>query len=143
MVMMSQRRKLAQAYSSASAKIWSYRFDTPSWKAKPNEGANHGSEVPFTLQNNTGTLGPLPGFEKHKYLSEAIGRAYINFVNSWDPNYGKYEEQWGVARLPPWPDYGESAVNMVLNANQTIVEADDWRKEGIDFINSISKELLA
>ena len=32
---------------------------------------------------------------------------------------------------------------MVLNSNGGFVEAFMWRKEGIAFINSISRELLA
>ena len=32
---------------------------------------------------------------------------------------------------------------MVLNSNMTYVEDDTVRKEGIDFINTIDRELLA
>jgi len=32
---------------------------------------------------------------------------------------------------------------MVLNSNKTFVELDNFRKEGIDFINTIDRELLA
>jgi carboxylesterase type B len=142
LVMMSQRRKMAEAYTDAGVKVWSFQFDTPRWDAKPLEGANHGAEVAFTLQNNTGTLGALPEYLGYRELSEGIGRAYVNFVNFGNPNGGN-ESGIGVGQLPYWPSYGERKVNMVLNANKTEVEEDDWRKEGIEFINGISRELLA
>ena len=46
--------------------------------------------------------------------------------------------------LPYWPKYDLSTPkNIVLNSNLTYVEDDTFRKEGIDFINSIDRELLA
>lgn len=107
---------------------------------------NHGAEVAFTLQNSTGTLGPMPEFAGYRNLSEAIGRAYINFVYEGDVNERSVdgeEEGKGVGRLPYWPSYDERKVNMVLNAEKTELERDDYREEGIKFINSISRELLA
>ena len=62
----------------------------------------------------------------------------MSFVNGLDPNHGG-------ASLPVWPTYAEGGVgrNMVLNSNDTYVEEDTFREEGIAFINSISRELLA
>jgi carboxylesterase type B len=142
LVMVGGRRKVAEVWTAAGAKVWSMRFDTPSWNAKDSDGSKHGVEVVFTFQNMTGQLGPMPQFKHYKTLSEAIGRAYIGFVNRYDPNPVHRtggDEGW----LPKWPNYGERVANMVLNANGSYVEGDYWRKEGIEFINRISRELLA
>jgi carboxylesterase type B len=142
LVMVAGRRKVAQVWSAAKQSVWSMRFDTPAWDAKPSDGSKHGVEVVFSFQNMTGNLGPMPEFKKYQDLSKAIGKAYVNFVNRFDPNPPTDNVGAGPS-LPPWPRYMDKAVNMVLNANDTRVEGDDWRKEGIDFINSISRELLA
>jgi carboxylesterase type B len=142
LVMVAQRRKVAQAWSSASGKAWSFRFDTPMWNATDADGTKHSSQVVFTLGNNTGLLGPLSQFQHYKTLSDQIVAAYVRFVNRFDPNPGS-DESRDHPRLPYWPSYGVDAQNMVLNANKTLLEKDDWRKEGIDFINGISRELLA
>lgn len=115
--------------------------------AKEMEGVIHGAEVAFTMQNSTGTLGRLPEHARNKDLSEAIGRAYINFVYSGDVNDdGSGDtsgEQGEVGRLPYWPSYDKGSVNMVLKAGGSEVEKDDYRDEGMKFINGISRELLA
>jgi carboxylesterase type B len=132
---------MVEAYSAAGLKAWSFRFDTPMWNARPVEGVNHGAEVAFTLQNSTGTLGALPEYSGYRALSEGIGRAYITFINKGDPNGD--DEGHRVGHLPYWPSYEKGKVNMVMKANKIEVEEDSWRKEGIEFINGISGELLA
>jgi carboxylesterase type B len=138
--MIAQRRKMAQVYTKSGQRAWSYRFDTPMWDAKPSDGSRHAIDLEFTFQNNTGLLGPLPQFQSHRKVSEGIGAAYISFVNRWDPNVvGSSFE----SALPSWPSYAEKPVNMVLNASHIHVEMDDWREEGMAFINTISRELLS
>lgn len=64
----------------------------------------------------------------------------MSFVREGDPNAGKAK----VGGLPNWPKYSLGVLtNMVLNSNGSFVEAGTWRKEGIAFINSISREVLA
>jgi carboxylesterase type B len=140
LVMIAQRRKVAQAYTKVGQKVWSYRFDTPLWNSKPSDGSRHSAEMVFSFQNITGMLGPVPAFQHHQRLSEGIGASYVNFVNHWDPNM---IGNGSKSILPKWPSYGESPVNMVFNASNNHVEKDDWRKEGMAFINSISRELLS
>jgi carboxylesterase type B len=141
-VMIAGRRKVAQVWSAAKQNVFSMRFDTPAWNAKPSDGSKHSAELPFTFQNVTGILGPMPAFKNHQDLSNAIGKAYVNFVNGFDPNPPVGREGAGPT-LPRWPSYLDQPVNMVLNANNTHIEKDDWRSEGIDFINTVWRELLA
>lgn len=136
--MISGRRKTCQAYATAGQPVFSYRFDTPLWNAAVTDGVKHFVNVVFSFQNISGALGPVPAFESYKTLSNSIGAAYISFVNNGDPNQG------GKSGLPYWPAYKiGSPQNIVLNSNKTYVEADTFRKEAIDYINTIGRELLA
>jgi len=140
-VMIAQRRKVAEYYTRTGNDVWSFRFDTPSWNQSAPISVPHFVNVVFSFQNISGALGPLPKYQTYKELSTSIGRAYVNFVVSGDPNGGSRSNSTG---LPRWPRYSlEAPTNMVLNSNGSFVEADTWRKEGVAFINSISRELLA
>ncbi|KAF2433680.1 alpha/beta-hydrolase [Tothia fuscella] len=144
LVMLAGRRKLAEVWTKHGAKVWSMRFDTPMWNAKDSDGSKHGTEVVFSFQNITGLLGPLPKYKHYQHLSEGIGKAYVSFVNRFDPNpRGLDGLEAGERLLPKWPTYGERKGNMVLNANGSYVEDDTWRWVGIDFINGITRELMA
>ncbi|KAK0644976.1 Cholinesterase [Lasiodiplodia hormozganensis] len=144
LVMIAQRRAMAEAYTDAGQDVWSYRFDTPLWNASQTTGANHFCNVVFSFQNISGALGPYP---EYKELSLGIGRAYANFVATGDPNGDANGTADGdVATLPYWPKYDlADPVNIVLNANGSFLEADTWRKEGIAFINThqVLRELLS
>ncbi|KAF2101298.1 alpha/beta-hydrolase [Rhizodiscina lignyota] len=151
MVMIGQRRKMCEAYTSYGVDIYSYRFDTTPFNVSNSTGAAHGTNVAFSFQNVSGTLGPLPQYENYRELSQGIGRAYINFAYSQNPNGGSSGSGYGsgssgVAQLPYWPlyDLGKPE-EIVLNANKTYVESDTYRKEQIDFINQemVWRELLA
>ncbi|KAF2199033.1 carboxylesterase [Delitschia confertaspora ATCC 74209] len=141
LVMIAQRRKVAEYWTRAGQDVWSYRFDTPLWNQTAPISVRHFDNVVFSFQNISGALGPLPKYQSYNDLSTSIGRAYVNFVVSGDPNGGLGSEEIG---LPSWPKYSlDSPKAMVMNSNGSFVEDDTWRKEGIAFINSISRELLA
>lgn len=146
--MISGRRKTCKTYASAGQKVYSYRFDTPLWNAAVTDGAKHFVNVVFSFQNISGALGPLPAYESYRRLSRSIGAAYISFVTTGDPN--QIRSQSGKAdnntdgSLPYWPAWtADRPQNMVLNSNRTTIEADDFRKEAMEYINSIDRELLA
>jgi len=137
--MISGRRKVCEEFTAAGLPVFSYRFDTPLWNAAPTAGAQHFVNVVFSFQNISGALGPLPKYQNYTDLSTNIGKAYISFVNDGDPNTSK-----GNSTLPYWPRYDlDSPQNMVLNANYSFIEDDDFRKEGIAFLNTVDRELLA
>ena len=137
--MISGRRKTCEEFTGAGLPIFSYRFDTPLWNAAVTAGAQHFVNVVFSFQNISGALGPLPEYQNYTDLSRNIGRAYISFVNDLDPNTSR-----GGSTLPYWPRYDlATPQNMVLNSNLSYVEPDTFRREGIAFINSIDRELLA
>lgn len=137
LVMIAQRRKMCEVYTRAGKDVWSYRFDTPLWNQSVPVSVPHFVNVVFSFQNISGALGPVTQYQAYKDLSTSIGRAYVNFVVGGNPNGNN-----GTG-LPNWPKYALDAPrNMVLNSNGSFVEGDTWRREGIAFINSISRELL-
>ena len=146
--MISGRRKMCALFSQTKP-VYSYRFDTMLYGVSPMLGVHHFDNVAFSFQNISGLLGPSPLFDKDKELATAIGRAYVGFVYSLDPNGvagGGGNGTGGGLELPYWPrwEVGEPR-NMVLNATLPFVEADTFREEGIAFLNSgeVARELLA
>ncbi|TVY19975.1 Lipase 4 [Lachnellula arida] len=153
-VMISGRRKVCEEYTKGGMNVFSYRFDTPLQlqRARSTLPMWYSASVSLAIsplrqpaisnmveENISGALGPLPEYQRYTDLSRNIGKAYISFVNDRNPNTGR-----GNSTLPYWPKYDLGAPeNMVLNSNVSYVEVDTFRKEGIDFINSIDRELLA
>ncbi|MCJ1444449.1 MAG: hypothetical protein MMC23_004951 [Stictis urceolatum] len=141
-VMIAGRRKLCEEFDGYNKDVYSYRFDTRLWNAAEADGVKHFVNVVFSFQNISGALGPLPQFQSYKDLSKSIGEAYVNFVNDHDPN-GNRVGRMNDTVLPAWPKWTEAnRVNMVLNASASFVEQDNFREDGINFINSIGRELL-
>jgi carboxylesterase type B len=141
LVMIAQRRKMAELYTESGQKVYSYRFDTPLYNATVPGSVKHFDNVMFSFQNISGAMGPLPLYQNYRTLSTSMGRSYANFVGTHDPNGVNSTVDTG---LPRWPQYSiEKPTNMVLNATAIFVEKDTFRKEGISFINSIWRELLA
>ncbi|KAK8139436.1 Alpha/Beta hydrolase protein [Apiospora sp. TS-2023a] len=164
LVMIAQRRRMAELMTASQQKVYSYRFDQRLWNGAEWDGVKHFQNVAFSFQNISGLLGPSPEYDSHLRLARAIGRGYVNFVYDGDPN-GKNSDNYithggdatknnatgddytssTIQRLPDWPAYDlERPENMVLNATGSWVEGDDWRRKGIAFINTpeVSKELL-
>lgn len=139
LVMIAQRRRMAEVYTATGQPVYSYRFDTPGWNVSQWTGANHFSNVVFSFQNVSGALGPVLQFANYAGLARNIGESYVRFAKGGDPNLRN-----GTQGFPRWPRYGgDGPKNLVLNANGSFVENDDWRKEGIAFINTIWRELLS
>ncbi|KAK5628000.1 hypothetical protein RRF57_003715 [Xylaria bambusicola] len=146
-VMISGRRRMAELYTKAGMPVYSYRFDQRSWNSNEWDGVSHFVNVAYSFQNISGVLGPRPQYDSHLRLARAIGQAYVAFVNHLDPNQARAAEtSTEVEALPHWPRYGlDRPTNMVLNATANWVEADTWRKEGIEFMTKpeVAKELLS
>ncbi|KAK6002215.1 hypothetical protein QM012_001853 [Aureobasidium pullulans] len=141
LVMIAQRRRMAELYSEAGQKVFSYRFDTPLYNATIPGSVKHFDNVMFSFQNISGAMGPLPQYHYYRTLSTGIGKLYANFVGIHNPNGVNATNGTG---LPYWPQYSiDTPTNLVLNATASLVEADTFRSEGISFINSIWRELLA
>ncbi|KAF2097525.1 carboxylesterase [Rhizodiscina lignyota] len=143
LVMIAGRRKTAEFYTRAGLDVYSYRFDTRLYNQSAELGVPHFDNTYFSFQNITGWLGPSPKYDADMRLANAVGKAYVRFVYNLDPNPMTNSPD---ELLPHWPKYDiHHPTNMVPNATWPHVEADTFRKEGIDFINTqyVSRELLA
>ncbi|KAI1350517.1 lipase [Xylaria sp. FL0043] len=147
LVMISGRRRMAELYTAAGVDVYSYRFDQRPWNGDEWDGVKHFVNVAYSFQNISGLLGPSPQYDSHLKLARAIGQAYVSFVNHLDPNKAGVKNDGVQAEaLPHWPVYEVGKPrNMVLNATRNWVEADTWRKEGIEFMMrpEVAKELLS
>lgn len=137
-VMIAHRRKACQTWAETGIPAYCYRFNTIPHGVPPEIGATHFQEVAFVFDNTLGVGYGYPGVsenpfegEPHSYfdLADTMSAAWVSFVAEQNP--GEY-----------WPKYeleGGYGKNWVFDANVTNLgyeERDDWRKEGIDLINS-------
>ncbi|KIJ33952.1 hypothetical protein M422DRAFT_264091 [Sphaerobolus stellatus SS14] len=121
----SQRRLWIQTAAKAGVKTYGYLFTEPTPGAGPY-GVVHGSEVLFIYG------APSNPTAEAAYLSQMMINYWVSFATSLGPNDGK-----GVLR-PNWPQYTtNNQVLLELNGANTTVIPDTYRKEQIDYINSI------
>ena len=132
-VMIAPRRKTCQTWASNSLAAYCYRFNTMPNGLPDFIGVTHFQEVAWVFNNKQGigySANPFEGEPQSYYdLADVMSGAWVSFVV--DQNPGSF-----------WPEYELNSEgygqNWVFDANVTdlgYVEMDDWRKEGIDFIN--------
>lgn len=97
----------------------------------------HFEEVAFVFHNIAGQgyhYGkPFAGVpESYVRLSEMMTSMWAAFIHDLDPNF--------EGERVTWEEYGkDKPVDLLLDANVTSsMEEDTWRKDGIDYINSIA-----
>ncbi|KAL4916162.1 Alpha/Beta hydrolase protein [Aspergillus aurantiobrunneus] len=140
--MHANRRRQCEAWAESGTPAFCYRFNVRGGDVDWLGGASHFTEVAFVFNNIAG-LGyhygkPFDGMpESYHALSVLVASMWASFIHDLDPNSGI--EEGGVQ----WEEYGvESPVDLLFNANVTsAMEPDTWRKDGIDFINSVAKTL--
>ncbi|KAJ3899439.1 extracellular triacylglycerol lipase precursor [Lentinula edodes] len=122
----SQRRLWIQTASNAGVKTFSYLFTQPQPTNPAYLGVSHGSEIAFVYGAPPNATASATG------LSEAMIEYWVSFATSLDPNDGK-----GISR-PTWEQYTpQNQVVIQLNGDNTTMIPDDYRKAGIDFMNSM------
>ena len=137
------RRATAKAWcnyaQTQDIETYVYRFDIPTLNST---SAQHGAQIPFTL-NNTGGVGlAVNPFENapatYGSMAKFISSSWISFISTSDPNAWRTN-----STVPYWPVY-EFQVNeqFVFPANgSSYIEIDDYREDGIRLINGGSAEL--
>jgi triacylglycerol lipase len=138
--MHANRRRQCEAWAETSTPAYCYRFNVHSADVPLIVGATHFEEVAFVFHNIAG-LGyhygkPFDGVpQSYIDLSTMMTSMWASFIHDLDPNSGV------VSKSVHWEAYGKNKpVDLFLNANTTShMEADTWRKEGIDYINSVAK----
>ncbi|KAJ5768221.1 hypothetical protein N7533_000804 [Penicillium manginii] len=110
-VMHANRRRQCEAWTEASTPAYCYRFNVRSADVPILSGATHFEEVSFVFHNIAGL-----GYHYGKPFAGSI-RVFIG---------GVYDN--------------EKPLDLFLDANTTShMEPDTWRKEGIDYINSVAR----
>lgn len=139
--MHANRRRQAEVWAETSTPAYSYRFNVHPADTPVLYGATHFEEVSFVF-NNVAGLGyhygkPFDGVPQSYFdLSSLMTSMWASFIHDLDPNSGV------VNKSIHWAVYGkDSPVDMLFDANTTSrMESDTWRKDGIDYINSIAKD---
>lgn len=148
LVFIAGRRKMAAGWELVTGKrAYSFRFDTDPTRfplvVTPGLGvgfAQHGSDLSwqFRLPYISPTpYPPIPNVTAMRKESYAMQATWISFAATEDPN------RHGLRWISHWPSYEKGRpINFVFNATlennlNLHVERDDYRKEGIAFINNI------
>jgi len=133
------RRQTAVSWAQHNATAYAYRFNADQAGFAPELAVSHFKEIGFVFDNiaGVGFRPDIKPFERkpQRYvdLADFVSRTWVGFVHDADPNAWRS----GNASVPAWPKYKlDKPEDFVFEVNRTSrVEADTWRKEGIDFIN--------
>ncbi|CAE6364370.1 unnamed protein product [Rhizoctonia solani] len=119
------RRDFLQAARKLGIPSWSYQFaQTGLAPDSPELGVPHASEILFVVQY----LPEEP--ESHVELGIDIIDYWISLAYNLNPS------ATGNPSRIAWPAYGAAAVSLKLEAANTTVIQDNYRGDGIDFIQS-------
>ncbi|KAF9251790.1 hypothetical protein DTO013E5_3782 [Penicillium roqueforti] len=140
--MHANRRRQCEAWAETSTPAYCYRFNVHSADTPLLSGVTHFEEVAFVFHNIAG-LGyhygkPFAGVpQSYIDLSSAMAGMWASFIHDLDPN----PNQGVVKPAVYWDSYSrDGPVDLCLDANTTShMEADTWRQDGIDYINSVAR----
>ncbi|KAJ5769478.1 hypothetical protein N7520_004037 [Penicillium odoratum] len=138
--MHANRRRQCEAWTETSTPAYCYRFNVHAADTPLIVGATHFEEVAFVFNNING-LGyhygkPFAGVPQSYYdLSAMMTSMWASFIHDLDPNPGT------VNASVHWDPYGaERPIDLFLDSNTTSrMEADTWRKEPIEYLNSVAE----
>jgi acetylcholinesterase len=125
LTMDAPRRLLASAASRYSS-VYSYRFDA----VLPNNttgkvGVGHFQDVPYVMANPVQTYTPLGNGTRALALASKMANMWASFVSDGNPGGG-------------WPTYTTNQPkNFVFRINESYVEDDSYRMQGMGWINSL------
>lgn len=139
------RRQTALSWAQYNTTAYAYRFNADQAGFAPELAVSHFKEIGFVFNNIEGVgfrpdIKPFEGKpQRYVDLAGFISKSWVSFVHDLDPNSWRR----GNASVPLWPSYRlEKPEDFVLEVNKTSgVEADTWRREGIEFINRNAREI--
>lgn len=137
--MHANRRRQCEAWAETSTPAYCYRFNVRSAAVPVIFGATHFEEVAFVFNNIAGQgyhgVKPFDGMpQTYVDLSNMMTSMWASFIHDLNPNAGP--------KIPVhWETYGRGKpTDLLFNANtSSYMEADTWRKGGIDYINSVAQ----
>ncbi|KAG2188891.1 hypothetical protein INT44_004031 [Umbelopsis vinacea] len=138
LAMAGPRRLTCETWVQAGLDVYSYNWNQSDYNSPPEDGADHAQEVVYVFDNpsdcfpNSGspTIGPDPNGTK-KLLADQISGFFMSFIATGDPNNAVLNQN-----VPAWPKYNLSQpTNYYFHESDTHIEADDWRKDAIHYLN--------
>ncbi|EIN05226.1 alpha/beta-hydrolase [Punctularia strigosozonata HHB-11173 SS5] len=128
------RRLLAQSIATAHD-VFTYHFAQPPDNATIEDGVSHFQEVAYVFSNPLPTQNPLSKRAGDAQLANLMTSFWVSFIHNLDPNYSD------VPGAPRWPSYREHAQNIVFKRQGSFAQNDDYRAEGIAFLNTLEGEM--
>lgn len=127
----SQRRFWQQTAAKAGVRTWGYLFTQPQPQLPDFVGVPHGSEINYVYGE------PDDQSASSLRISKLMIDYWVSFATSLNPNDGK-----GLER-PLWEQFTPQNQRIIqLNGDNTTMIEDTFRKEQIDFINSVPAAFL-
>ncbi|KAL4869391.1 hypothetical protein BDV12DRAFT_84412 [Aspergillus spectabilis] len=136
------RRLLAKTMAKYKKPVYSYRWDVPALNTTSNIGVNHFAEIPFVFANPVQNFTKLGDDPARLDLANLAARMWTSFVTDLDPN------GHGVPDIPQWPQYPAKSSSSSTNPSnfvfrlpksQSYVEDDDYRIDGMAYLNTIPR----
>ncbi|KAJ3574887.1 hypothetical protein NP233_g1456 [Leucocoprinus birnbaumii] len=131
LVFTSQRRLWQQTAAKAGVATWGYLFTQPQPGNPDFFGISHGSEISYVYG------APTDQSASSLKLSTMMIDYWVSFATSLNPNDGK------GAQRPHWEQFTPRNQRVIqLNGDNTMMINDTFRKEQMDFINSVPPVFL-
>ncbi|KAI9044261.1 putative triacylglycerol lipase (LipA) [Aspergillus affinis] len=134
--MAAPRRLLATTMAKAGQKVYSYRWDVAALNSSSTIGVGHFAEIPFVFANPDQTMTPLGDDPNRLELGNLAARMWTSFATDLHPN------GHDVPQIASWPRYTpHNPSNFVfrLPRQQSYVEPDTDREEGMAYLNGIAR----
>ncbi|KAJ3714553.1 Alpha/Beta hydrolase protein [Lentinula guzmanii] len=124
------RRNWLEVAQSKGMTAWCYEFaqtlpSVPEWT-----GVFHASDVFFVFLE-------LPSTSPDFALAEQTVAYWVSFATHLDPNLAAL-----LVGAPLWTQYGALKTSMYMSSNETKLIVDNFRKQQIDFIQSVADQFL-
>jgi|SRR5947207_1529415 len=129
-LMIAPTRWTAQTLSRSVPPVYKYRFNVtnPLLGLPEPFGAAHAVEIGYVWSTP-----PLRVTPEMARVVDVMSRSWLSFFVHLDPNYH------GLTGVPQWPKYSEEGTEFHVKIDSIEVEPDDYRYEGIKFINSVKE----
>jgi len=110
-----------------SQTVYRYRANLTYPSIPAQFGSTHGIEIPYVFNSPV-----LQVSNATARTADFISRAWISFIVDLNPNFH------GIEGIPKWNRYSSlpAGENFVIGVDNFSTEADTYRSEGINFINS-------
>lgn len=143
-------RIATKKFSKFNLPVYKYRFNIPdsNFANKPYFGAPHFHEVVYVFDSSSAPMNDNDGYKlnsnpKSSQIAKTTSKMWASFISDLDPNFEDVQHSADNEPYPKWLSYSEGAKNLVFDLNGIYLEEDNFRKEQLDFLESILPQLQA